>query len=108
MEEVCFKKVWTGSGVNKGFGFVNKEFVNKEFVGEVFVVDMVYFDERFGFDESFVGLANKEFVDEVFVVVMDYFGDYFGESSSTRDQRRLDESGPGPAGRDQLRGLICR
>ena len=31
-----------------------------------------------------------------------------GARSSTRDQRRLDESGTGPAGRDQLRGLICR
>ena len=56
MEEVCIKKVWTGSCVSKGFGLVNKEFFD-----EVFVVVMDYFDERFGFDESFDG---TEFLDK--------------------------------------------
>ena len=42
MEEVCIKKVWIGSCINKEFGLVNKEFVD-----EVFVVVMDYFDERF-------------------------------------------------------------
>ena len=96
MEEVCIKRVWTGSCVNERFGLVSKKFCN-----EVFIVDVVYFDEWFGFDRRF-GLVNKEFVGGVFIVVMnyygDYFGDYFSESSLTRDQRRLDESGTGRGG----------
>ena len=106
VKKVCIKRVWTGSCVKERFGLVSKKFG-----GEVFIIDVVYFGERFGFDKRF-GLVNKEFVGGVFVIVMSYFGDYFGdyfsESSLTRDQRRLDESGSGPAGRDQLRGLIRR
>ena len=48
MDEVCIKRVWTGSCVNERFGLVSKKFG-----GEVFIVDVVYFDERFGFDKRF-------------------------------------------------------
>ena len=78
MDEVCIKRVWTGSCVNGRFGLVGKKFG-----GEVFIIDVFYFDKRFGFGKRF-GLVNKECVGGVFI---DYFGDYFSESSLARDHR---------------------
>ena len=48
VDEVCIKRVWTGSCVNKRFGLVSKKFG-----GEVFIIDVFYFNKRFGFGKRF-------------------------------------------------------